>query len=123
MQKYGTETLDLTSAFAKLPQLQEVCFTRGEDHAPPKDDLVKDAWVNVAQLSHTVHSGGARLAWCIQTADPRKAIHLPVESRSRSSITVEYGRSAWCALECLPAVQEAVRYHDPSHRSLSASQD
>ena len=30
MQNYNIETQDLTSAFAKLPQFQQVCFDRGE---------------------------------------------------------------------------------------------
>lgn len=35
MQKYDIETQDLTSVIAKLPQLDEVCFARGEHHIVP----------------------------------------------------------------------------------------
>lgn len=42
MQKYNIETQDLTSAFAKLPQLEHVCFDCGERRASLSDGLVSE---------------------------------------------------------------------------------
>lgn len=40
LQKYDLETQDLTSAIAKLPQLDEVCFAYGKQNMLPNDDSV-----------------------------------------------------------------------------------
>ena len=50
VRKYEIETQDLTSIIAKLPQLDEVCFARGENHIQPNDDSVSlDQFSSVAQ--------------------------------------------------------------------------
>lgn len=50
MQKHDIETQDLTSVIAKLPQLDEVCFARGEHHELPKDDPISfDQFSSIAR--------------------------------------------------------------------------